>query len=68
MEKTNSQHESKKRAIIYLSLTLGICLLCGILAVLLPDEAGNRVFSFYRLVFTPLPVLAAIFTLFLHAG
>ncbi len=59
---TDQKIESKKAVGIYLLLTLGVCFLFGILAFILPGEIGNGVFEFFRIIFTPIPVLAAIST------
>lgn len=62
MNNTNYQHESKKRAGIYLSLVLGVCFALGLLAFLLSDTSGISTFNMLQKGFTVFPVLAALLT------
>lgn len=52
----------KKAVVTYLSLTLGVCFMFGVLTFILPGEAGDEVFGIFRTAFTPIPMLAAFFT------
>lgn len=62
MKAKNNLCESKKRIIIYLSLTMGICFLCGISAALLSDEIGDSIYNALQKGFTAIPVLAVLLT------
>jgi membrane protease YdiL (CAAX protease family) len=58
----NQQEQSKKAVKVYLSLTLGVCFLFGVLAFILPGETGDSVFDLLAKIFTPIPVLATLLT------
>ena len=62
METTREKQDAKKRSIIYLALTVGLCLLVGIIAVVAPDEIGSTVFGFLQKGFTAIAVLAVVVT------
>lgn len=56
------KQEAKKRSIIYLALTVGLCLLVGIIASVAPDETGTAVFGALQKGFTAIAVLAVVVT------
>ncbi len=62
MENTSYQHESKKRAGIYLTLILGVCFFLGLLSFLLPNASGTFIFNILQKGFTAFPVSAALIT------
>lgn len=62
METENNKQEAKKRSIIYLLLTVGICLLVGLIASLASDETGELIFSSLQKIFTAIAVLAVVIT------
>jgi len=65
METGNSKHEAKRRSIIYLLLTVGVCLIVGIIAIITPDEIGLAIFSILQKGFTAVAVLAVVITRFI---
>jgi len=62
MNNTNYQQISKKRAIIYLSIVLGVCFFLGLLCFFLLETNGASVFIILQKGFTTFPVLAVLFT------
>lgn len=62
MDNTYNQHDSKKRASIYLSLVLGACLFLWFLSFLLPDKNGTFAFNVLQKGFTAFPVSAVLIT------
>ncbi|GHU80130.1 hypothetical protein FACS1894191_4610 [Clostridia bacterium] len=47
---TKSNRDAKKRSAIYLSLTVGFCLLVGVISILAPAETGQLSIGFYPLL------------------
>ncbi|GMO69761.1 MAG: type II CAAX endopeptidase family protein [Treponemataceae bacterium] len=62
---TKSNRDAKKRSAIYLLLTVGVCLLVGIISILASAETGKVIFSALQKAFTAIAVLAVVVTRFL---
>lgn len=62
MEGACNKNNSKKAVVIYSLVAIGICFLLGILAAVVPGEAGESIYGFSRIVFAFIPVLAVILT------
>ncbi|MPM60013.1 hypothetical protein SDC9_106860 [bioreactor metagenome] len=58
----NGKSITVKRINIYLFLVLGFYYACGIIAFVLPNESGKKVFSFLAVIFTAIPLLATVIT------
>ena len=62
MEVTSTKRDSKKAVIIYSLFALAVCFLLGILSAVIPGAAGESIYSFSRIVFAFIPVIAVLFT------
>lgn len=61
----NDKRNAQKRSIIFLSLTVGLCLLVGIIAILAPEDTGASIFGILQKGFTAIAVIAVVITRFL---
>jgi membrane protease YdiL (CAAX protease family) len=62
METGQSRKDAQKRSAIFLLLTVGLCLLVGLIAVLSPEETGLLIMSTLQKVFTVIAVVAVLIT------
>jgi membrane protease YdiL (CAAX protease family) len=62
METGQSRKDAQKRSAIFLLLTVGLCLLVGIIAVLSPEETGLLIMSTLQKVFTVIALVAVLIT------
>lgn len=65
MKKADNKRDAQNRSIIFLLLTVGLCLLVGIIAILVPGETGEQIFGVLQKGFTAIAVLAVVITRFL---
>lgn len=62
MHTIKNRKDAKVRAILYLALTVGLCVLVGIIAILVPNDIGILIYSTLQKLFTAIAVLAVLIT------